>query len=108
MRLVRLDEMKNGWFIGDFEPSLYKTRYFEVAVKRYRAGEYERPHYHKIATEMTVIVSGEAEMNGIKCGPGDIIMMEPGEAADFRAKTDVVIVPVKIPCVINDKYKKYD
>ncbi|WP_262410630.1 hypothetical protein [Flavobacterium johnsoniae] len=28
-----LDEMFKGWFIGNFEPSLYKTNEVEVGVK---------------------------------------------------------------------------
>ena len=48
--------MIKGWFVGDFEPSLYKTQDFEVAVKRYLEGAVEKRHTHKVATEFTVIV----------------------------------------------------
>ena len=36
MKIGKLRDMKRGWFIGDFEPSLLKTRDCEVAVKSYR------------------------------------------------------------------------
>lgn len=54
MKIGKLRDMKRGWFIGDFEPSLLKTRDCEVAVKSYRHGDHEGKHFHKIATEFTV------------------------------------------------------
>mgnify|MGYP003863899173 FL=1 len=77
-----------------------------MAVKEYKAGDYEEWHYHKIATEYTVIVSGEVEMNGVIHRKGDIIVMEPGDGTDFRALTDAVTTAVKIPGATHDKYLK--
>jgi len=102
----KLDTMKRGWFIGDFIPTLYKTQDVEVAVKSYKAGDYEEWHYHKIATEITVIIKGKVKMNGKKFIEGDIITIEPGEGTDFLAITDTINVVVKIPGAKNDKYIK--
>ncbi len=99
-----LNNMTKGWFIGNFDPSLFKTNDVEVAVKRYKAGDHEDVHFHKIATEYTVIIEGEVEMNGVRYGKDDIIVMEPGEATDFTAVTDSVNVVFKIPGANNDKY----
>ena len=104
MLKFNLTEMVKGWFVGNFNPTAFKTDDVEVAVKRYNAGDYEAKHYHKIATELTVIISGEVEMNGIKYVKNDIILIQPGEATDFRALTDVDTVVVKHPCVKDDKY----
>lgn len=104
MQIQRLEDMTKGWFIGDFEPSLFKTRAVEVAVKSYRAGEYEPSHFHKIATEFTVIISGAVEMNGVPYAAGDIVVVEPGESTDFRAISDTTTTVVKIPGAIHDKY----
>jgi quercetin dioxygenase-like cupin family protein len=104
MKVSRLEEMTRGWFVGDFTPSLLKTRDVEVAVMHYKAGEAEEKHFHKIATELTVITQGVVEMNGRRYTAGDIIVMEPGEATDFRAVTDAVTTVVKIPGAVNDKY----
>ncbi|WP_026654819.1 hypothetical protein [Butyrivibrio sp. AE3003] len=104
MKLEKLDSMTKGWFIGNFNPSLYKTNEVEIAVKSYKAGDYENKHYHKIATEYTVIIDGEVEMNGVRYKKNDIIVMEPGEATDFTAITDSTNVVVKIPGANNDKY----
>ncbi len=106
MKTAKLDDMVKGWFIGNFEPSLHKTNDVEVAVKTYPAGAAEEWHYHKIATEFTVIISGEVEMNGQRFGAGDIIVMEPNEGTDFRTLTEVVTTVVKLPGANNDKYTK--
>ena len=74
---ARLEDMKMGWFIGNFSPTLHATEDVEVAVKEYEAGAYEDWHCHKIATEYTVIVSGSVEMNGIRHAKGDIIIVPP-------------------------------
>jgi mannose-6-phosphate isomerase-like protein (cupin superfamily) len=100
--------MVNGWFIGDFEPSLYPTQNVEVAVKHYSAGDHEGRHHHKFATELTAIVSGTARMGDREVGPGDIVVLEPGEASDFTALTDVALVAVKLPAVKDDKYPDDD
>ena len=104
MKHNNLDKMVNGWFIGAFEPTVISTEAFEVAVKKYSAGEKESAHHHKIATEVTLILNGEVLMNGQKWIDGDIITLNPGEVTDFEALTDVVTVVVKTPSVNDDKY----
>lgn len=105
MKTAKLNEMTKGWFIGNFEPSLFKTNDVEVAVKTYKKGDYEAKHYHKIATEYTCIISGKVKMNGKEYTAGDIIVMHPNDATDFEALEDnTVNVVVKLPGANNDKY----
>jgi|SRR6185369_9352785 hypothetical protein len=104
MNKANLKNFVKGWFVGNFSPTLIQTNDVEVAVKRYNAGDYESAHYHKIATEITVIISGKVEMNGIKYKEDDIIVIEPNDRTDFKCLTDVVTVVVKYPGANNDKY----
>ena len=104
MRSSKLDDMTKGWFVGDFSPAVVESKDCEVAIKSYAAGDYESAHFHKISTEITAIVTGEAEMFGRRWAGGDIITIEPGEVTDFRAITDVVTVVVKLPSSTNDKF----
>jgi quercetin dioxygenase-like cupin family protein len=104
MKVSKLKNMIKGWFVGNFEPTLLSTDLVEVAVKEYKAGDYEEKHYHKIATEITVISKGRVEMNGIEYSSGDIITIEPNEATDFKVLEDTITTVVKLPCVKNDKY----
>ncbi|MEY3837114.1 MAG: hypothetical protein RL304_96 [Verrucomicrobiota bacterium] len=104
MITAKLADMKLGWFIGNFAPTLRATEDCEVAVKEYPAGAYDAWHYHKVATEYTVIVSGAVEMNGVRYAKGDIIVIPPGEGTDFRTLEPTVTVVVKMPGATNDKY----
>jgi hypothetical protein len=104
MKISQINKMTKGWFVGNFEPTLYKTNDVEVAVKEYKAGDFEGKHFHKIATEITVVISGVVLMNGIEYKAGDIIIIEPNEVADFKALTNSKNVVVKLPGANNDKY----
>lgn len=104
MKTAHLDDMFKGWFVGNFTPTALSTEACEVAVKRYMAGEKESAHFHKIATEVTLVLSGQVRMAGKEWGPGDIVVLYPGEVTDFEALTDAVNVVVKTPGAINDKY----
>lgn len=104
MKTFKLDSMTRGWFVGAFEPTAVATNDCEVGLKRYKAGAYEEAHYHKLATEVTLIVEGRALMNGREYAAGDIIVIEPGDVTDFKALTDVTNVVVKTPGALNDKY----
>lgn len=100
----KLEDMTRGWFVGNFTPSLYRTKEVEVAVKSYRKGDMEQAHYHKIATELTVVVSGRVEMFGRIWKAGDIVVVQPGETTGFKALEDSVNVVVKLPGAADDKF----
>lgn len=104
MKLSNLDDMIRGWFVGDFEPNVLNSKDFEVGIKTYKAGDYEEEHFHKVGTEITVILDGEAKMNGLVYTHGDIITISPMESTDFEALTDVKTVVVKVPSAKNDKF----
>jgi len=99
-----LKEMKLGWFVGNFEPSLYKTNDVEVAVKNYKKGDSEERHFHKIATEITVIVSGKVRMNDLILEKGDILIIPPFQDTDFEVLEDTITTVTKLPGANNDKY----
>ena len=102
----RLEDMKGGWFMGAFNPTALSTGAAEVAVKRYKAGDQEAWHVHRIATEVTVIVSGSVTMNGTQLVSGDIVVIEPGEGTDFQVLEDTITVVAKVPSMPGDKYMK--
>ena len=104
MKVDNLENMIGGWFVGAFSPSVFSTDTCEVAVKTYKEGAYEQAHFHKIATEITVIIEGKVRMLDRTFSKGDIIILNPGEVTDFTALTDAVNVVVKLPGALNDKY----
>ncbi|HDR8988591.1 cupin domain-containing protein [Burkholderia vietnamiensis] len=104
MQVFKLSDMTKGWFVGAFAPTAFSTDSCEVAVKRYKAGDKEGAHFHKQATEITLVLSGCVRMFGKEWGEGDIIVVSPNEATDFEALTDAINVVVKTPGTLDDKY----
>ena len=105
MKRFRLDDFTKGWFIGEFEPALLKTSLFETAIKRYKRGDRENAHYHRVATEYTVVVAGEFKMNDLTIKAGDIVEIKPGEVVSFECLADGATAVVKTPSVKGDKYE---
>jgi anti-sigma factor ChrR (cupin superfamily) len=108
MKHARHEDMIKGWFVGSFLPTAHSTDACEVALKRYKAGDHEGAHFHKIGTEITLIVTGRVQMAGGEWTDGDIITLEPGEKSEFHALTDALLVVVKTPGATNDKYMVKD
>lgn len=104
MKVHKLNKFNRGWFIGDFHLALTRTKDFEVAVKYYKKGDAESSHVHKVAEEMTLVVYGKCRMNDVILEKGELAVVEPGEAVEFKALEDSANVVVKIPSVIGDKY----
>ena len=104
MQIFNLHDFKGGWIVGDFVPSLFPVEGAEVAIKRYKSGDFDAKHMHKIADEITVVVSGKVSMNGEVYTENDVILIEKGDATDFIAITDAITCVVKVPSVKGDKY----
>ena len=103
MKIDKLSDMRLGWFIGNFEPVVHKSEHFEASVKYFKMGDTEPRHFQRIATEITVIISGKARMNEYYLEAGDIITIEPNEAADFEALSEVSLIAIKFPSIPSDK-----
>lgn len=104
MENFEVKNFKKGWIIGNFEPSLLKTFYFESALKEYKANDEEPAHYHAVATEWTIVVSGKIQMNDSIFEENKIIEIRPNEVVKFKAITDAKTMVIKVPSVENDKY----
>ncbi|TRZ53061.1 hypothetical protein D4R99_01510 [bacterium] len=104
MKQYKLKDFTKGWLIGDFEPNIFRTKDFEFMVRSYKKGDMEARHVHKIAQEVTVIVSGAFLMNGKKLEAGDAVLLAPGESADFECLEDGANAVIKTPSVSGDKY----
>lgn len=107
MRLFKLSEMKDGWFIGDFVPSVLQTPHFEVALKQHKQGEVWDAHYQCTATEYNLLVKGVIEVELVGGGKivqeGEGFIIEPGEKMRPHFVTNCTVVCVKVPSVIGDK-----
>ncbi len=105
MKKDNLKNFKGGWVVGNFSPSVIKSENCEVAIKYYKNGDTEKKHVHKVCTEITIVASGKVSMNDIIIKQGEMIILNPNEACDFKCLEDnTITVVVKSPSVPSDKY----
>lgn len=99
----RIENYTRGWIIGDFEPSLFRTKEFEVALISHHKGEHIPLHYHAKAIEYNVLVLGKMLVNGEEINPGDVFVFEKNEVADVKVLEESKVMCIKTPSVIGDK-----
>ena len=103
MKLSNLSEFTNGWFLGNFNPSLFESEHFEVCVKNFKKGDVEAAHFQRVATEVTVILFGSVRMGNHFLQVDDILTIYKDEVCDFEALTDCKVLGIKFPSLPNDK-----
>ena len=103
MKTFSLDEFYRGWFIGDFEPSIIKTKLFEVGLLSHRKGEKWPAHFHEFLTEYNLLIKGKMIINGTSICKNQIFIFKPGEVADPVFLEDCEILCIKIPSIPQDK-----
>ena len=94
MKYSRLQEYTRGWIVGDFLPSILRTKEIEVGIKSFKKGEKE---------EQTVVISGIIKMYNKILSKNEIILLEPGDLSEFECIEDASLVIVKYPSNPNDK-----
>jgi hypothetical protein len=105
MKISKIDDYVRGWYVGNFQPSCYQTSQFEVGLNVHKKDEKWPMHFHKISTEINLLLEGEMIVNNKKLNSGDIFILEPNEVADPVFLTDCKIIVIKTPSVSNDKYE---
>lgn len=105
MEVRKLKDYKGGWFMGDFNPSVWKGWYFEVAVLHHKKNEVWPKHYHKIADEYNVLLDGHMTICGQEIFKDDIFILKAGEVADPVFHEDCRVLCIKIPSDPKDKYE---
>lgn len=103
MKIHRVEDFHGGWIVGNFQPSIIENTSMEVGVKHFHKGQSEEKHFQKIATEVTVVVSGVCRIGQQEFQAGTVIVVEPMEAVDFEALTDCTLVAIKSPSIPSDK-----
>lgn len=98
-----LNQFKRGWFIGNFQPSILRTREFEVSIISHKMNEETFPHFHRASTEINVVVQGTLMVNGHKIETGDIFVYHAFEVSNVRFLTDSVLCVVRVPSAPDDK-----
>jgi len=98
-----LDNMKRGWLVGNFEPSILRTEQFEVAYMRHKKGEYWPPHLHKEISEYNVLIRGKMKMNNEIINEGDVFIIPKTMLTHAVFLEDCEVLCIKVPSVPTDK-----
>lgn len=92
-----------GWFIGNFERAAFPSKDFEVAYQKNPRCQ-TASHIHKIAHEITLVISGRQICNGEMFEAGDICILEPGDISQIEYLEETEVVTIKVPSVPSDKH----
>ena len=104
MIVYNLEDMYKGWFIGDFEPSTFKTNLFEVGTTIHPKGSKWDIHYHKKSIEITWLIKGKIKIQDRILKTGDIFVMYPWEIANPEFLEDSQVLVIKTPSDTTDKF----
>lgn len=93
-----------GWFIGNFPKAIIQSEHFECCWQANPAGKKDKPHYHKKATEIQLVVKGSMIINDEIFNVGDICVLDPGEHYYAEYLEDTEVFAIKTPSMPDDKY----
>jgi len=103
METFHIDQMKQGWFIGDFEPSAFRTHGVEVCARLHQQGEKWQKHFHEHSYEVNFLKEGQMTICGETICGNSIFVIAPNEIADPEFLTNCFVVTVRIPYMVGDK-----
>ncbi len=98
------DSGDRGWFVGQFDKSVFKTDILEAAFQTNYKGETSSAHYHKIATEINLITRGKVRINNEIYTAGMGLILYPTETCECEYLEDTDTMVIKVPGPLNDKY----
>ena len=104
MKKYKLKEMVNGWIVGDFDPSLFKTKDFEVGYHQYKKNCETQNHYHKLSEEINVVIKGDVEINGDRFKKGDIFVIDLYMVSESKFHDDTDLIVIRTSSNTSDKY----
>ena len=105
MKKFNLHNMHRGWFIGNFKPSVLKTKKFEVGYLKHFKNQKWPDHVHKKTTEYNLLVRGEMVINNRKIKKGEIFVINKGEVCRVKFLKNCELVVVKVPSNPLDKFE---
>lgn len=105
MLVSHISKFKGGWYIGNFTPSLYINKNFEVCLKTHHKKEKIAVHYHKRATEINLVIKGRMFVNQKLLKKGDIFILKKKEIVHAKCiSTTAQIIVIKFPSNSRDKF----
>jgi hypothetical protein len=103
MIVTHLHRYTNGWFIGDFTPSLIQTPFMEAGIIYHKKNDYWPAHYHLASDEVTVLLEGSMTINGLPVYQNSIFVISKLETAKVEFLTDCKVLVIRVPSIKGDK-----
>lgn len=97
MKQINLKEMKKGYFIGDFEPNVLRSKNVEISIKGASKYTLDAAYYRKNDVRVIYISRGKIDLDGRIYGKGDALLFEPGEIINIFALTNVDMIVINFP-----------
>tara|TARA_B100000508_G_scaffold98900_1_gene77611 strand:+ start:198 stop:518 length:321 start_codon:yes stop_codon:yes gene_type:complete len=104
MKKSNIKHFMGGWFVGDFEPSIFKNPFFEVGHHSHKKNDQTFPHYHQVTNELNYIVRGEMMVDKQHLKAGDMWIYEPWDISDVEFLEDTDLMIIRWPSIPTDKY----
>ena len=104
IEIKNIKDMKRGWFLGNFEPSIQKSEDVEIGILEHKKDEIWPAHVHRIADEINVLISGKMIINNIEINKDTIFKIPKGLLTKAIFLEDCKIVCIKLPSNTSDKY----
>jgi quercetin dioxygenase-like cupin family protein len=101
---MNINNFLNGWIVGDFEPSLIKSKDIEIGVLDLKKGERGDGHFHLKHSEYNIILYGMAKIENKIYNQGDVFIYLPKEKSYVEYLEDTKLLVIKTPSTKNDKY----
>ena len=98
-----LSNYKAGWIIGDFEPSIIKTKDFEVGILTHKKNEKWDYHYHAFVNEINILIEGSMLLNEIEIYKNQLFYIPKKQIASPIFLEDCKVLCIKTPSIIGDK-----
>lgn len=101
--IYKLEDMFRGWFVGNFEPSVFKHAGVEIGYLCHKKGEKWQTHYHNNLVEVNLLVEGKMILNDIELNKNQIFVIDKKVLACPIFLEDCYIMCIKIPSMVGDK-----
>jgi dTDP-glucose pyrophosphorylase len=101
--LFKVEDMFRGWFMGNFEPTVFKHSGVEVGYLCHKKGEKWQTHYHNNIIEINLLVEGKMILNDIEINKNEIFKIDPKVIACPIFLEDCYIICIKVPYMVGDK-----
>ena len=96
--------MTRGWLIGDFTPSILRTKDFEIGYLHHSKGEQWPAHIHKEADEINILIRGKMIINNENFEEKDIFIIKKGMLTKAQFLENCEILCIKVPSIPTDKF----